>query len=255
MDEIYFSIRDSQGGEISGTLCRPAAEARSGVVLCHGFLSDAQSSTNLALTRSVTAKGVAAVRFDFWGHGKSKGDFAELTITRCVDQLERVLAWFKTQGIRKVGLVGSSFGGLVVLSVAENHPELRMIGLKCPVSDYAPLWDARLGEAGMAGWREKGETSILNAEGKRARLSYAFYEDILRHDVYAAARQIRIPALIIHGDADQDVPADQSRRLKEAFSGQAILEILPGADHNFSKPEDFQKMLERIAAWSIEKLL
>jgi len=254
MDEERFAIKDSQGGEVAGTLSRPGKDARSGVVLSHGFFSHSESSTNLALTELLAAKGIATVRFDFWGHGKSKGDFAELTLTRCVDQLERVLAWFKTKGIRKVGLAGSSFGGTATLLVAENHPELRGIALKCPVSEYAPIWQNQLGEEGMKIWRDSGVTSIFNEEGNRARLLFAFYEDLLQYDIYASAAQIRTPVLIVHGDADADVPVAQSLRLKGAFPTEAQMETLAGADHVFSKPEDFKRMTQRIADWVVEKI-
>jgi dipeptidyl aminopeptidase/acylaminoacyl peptidase len=141
-----------------------------------------------------------------------------------------------------------------VLLVAENHPELRTLALKCPVSDYASIWRGQMGETGMQSWQTSGVTSILNDEGNRARLNYAFYEDILRFDAYASAGQIRLPTLIVHGDADVDVPLDQSKRLRDSLVGEKRLDVLPGADHGFSKPEDFQNMINKITNWMVEKL-
>jgi pimeloyl-ACP methyl ester carboxylesterase len=254
MIEEPFSIKDSQGGLIPGMLCRPDQNTVSGVVLCHGFLSSSESKTNLALTQFLLAKGFAAVRFDFFGHGKSKEEFSRLTLSRCVDQLERVLAWFKTKRIRRAAIVGSSYGGLVALLVSENHPELRTVALKCPVSDYTSLWRGQLGEAGMQHWESSGVTSIMNEDGSRARLGYGFFQDLLQYDAYAAAGKIEVPVLIVHGDRDAYVPIPQSERLRELFPGEKRLEAVAGADHEFSRPEDFQRMTGLIGDWLVEKL-
>ncbi|HET6371603.1 MAG TPA: alpha/beta hydrolase [Nitrospiria bacterium] len=254
MIEESFSIKDSQGGLIPGIFCRPDQNAVGGAVLCHGFLSSSESKTNLALTQFLLAKGFATVRFDFFGHGKSKEEFAQMTLSRCVDQLERVLAWFKTKRIRRVGIVGSSFGGLVALLVSENHPELRTVALKCPVSDYTSIWRGQLGEAGMQYWESSGLTSIVNGDGSRARLGYGFYQDLLQYDGYAAAGKIEVPVLIVHGDRDAYVPIPQSERLRDFLPGEKRLEKIPGADHEFSRVEDFEKMTGLIGDWLVEKL-
>lgn len=254
MDQEAFSIDGGRGIEISGVFCRPGEETKSGVLLCHGFLSNAESSTNLSLTERLNATGIATVRFDFWGHGKSKGAFADLTLTRCIDQLERVLSWFKTKGIRKVAMMGSSYGGLVTLMAAENHPELRAMALKCPVSDYPAIWREQLGEAGMSHWEQAGVTSLMNEDGSRARLNYAFFQDLTRYNAYNSAALIRLPVLIVHGDADAYVPLAQSRRLKDTLLGEKHLEVISGADHGFSRTEDFEKMVGRVSEWLHEKL-
>lgn len=254
MIEEPFLVDNHQGGEIPGVLSRPEGDAISGVVLCHGFLSSSESSTNLALSKSLGGKGIASVRFDFWGHGKNKGEFSQLTLNRCVKELEQILSWFKLKGIRKVGLVGSSYSGTVTMLVAENHPDLRAVALKCPVSDYAAIWREQLGESGIQSWESSGVTSIMNDNGSRARLNYSFYQDLQRFKVYNAAKQVRVPILIVHGEEDYYVPVDQSKRLRDSLLGEKRLELFPEADHGFSRPEDFEKMIGMITDWMVEKL-
>jgi pimeloyl-ACP methyl ester carboxylesterase len=221
------------------------------ILLCHGFMSSKESSTNRALTERLLPQNIATLRFDLFGHGESDGPFEKLTLSRCLSQAERLLTWCKENGYLQIGLVGSSFGGLVAIHVAAKYPELFAIALKCPVSDYPPIWRARLGEGGMAFWKKSGMLSFSTPEGK-ARLEYSFYEDLLKYNTYRDAAQIQSPTLILHGEADEYVPFDQSLRLFDTLRlthDRKKMEAIPGADHAFSKPEDFEKMIEQITEW------
>ena len=51
------------------------------------------------------------------------------------------------------------------------------------------------------------------------------------------------------GDHDEHVPLHQSRRLYEALQVTKRMEVLPGADHQFTKGEDFTRMTNMIADW------
>jgi dipeptidyl aminopeptidase/acylaminoacyl peptidase len=66
---------------------------------------------------------------------------------------------------------------------------------------------------------------------------------------YEPAGKINVPTLIVQGGCDELVPLHQSRRLAEALAGPTRLEILPDADHQFTKAEDFHKMIGLIVEW------
>ena len=50
----------------------------------------------------------------------------------------------------------------------------------------------------------------------------------------AAAAEIRVPVLLIHGASDRHTPPDHSRRVFEALPGPKRLFIVPNAGHNES---------------------
>lgn len=237
----------------SVVLATPEKEGDRIVLLCHGFMSTKESSTNRKLTGRLLPRGIATVRFDFFGHGESDGPFEKMTLGRCLAQAEGLLRWCEENGYVRIGLVGSSFGGLVAIHLAANHPEILAVGLKCPVSDYPPIWHERLGDAGIDFWKKSGLLSFATPEGK-ARLEYSFYEELLNYDTYRDAGKIRSPTLIVHGEADEYVPFDQSRLLFKALPSVKEMEAVPGADHAFSNPDDFEKMADRIARWLTDRL-
>src|SRR5688500_8422561 len=61
---------------------------------------------------------------------------------------------------------------------------------------------------------------------------------------FVAARKVRVPVLLIHGEADVDTPPDHSRRVFTALSGQKRLIIVPGARHNESLRGDVWNEIE-----------
>jgi len=218
------------------------------VLLCHGLLSSRESATNRALADRFFAQGIATLRFDFVGHGSSANPsdpLAPFTLTACLEQVKGAISCLKAEGATQVGIVGSSFGGLVALLTAARHPEMVAVGLKCPVVDYPPLWQARLGKGGIRHWRESGRLVFATHTG-RASLPYQFYQDILSQDALQATT-ISAPVFIIHGDADEDVPVEQSRELFRGLRSPKDLVVLPGADHEFSKPEDFARMIDLLS--------
>ncbi len=69
---------------------------------------------------------------------------------------------------------------------------------------------------------------------------------------YQYANQVRIPTLIVQGDADPIMK--ESRILYEHLAGEKKLALIKGADHLYSKEEHLKEAREVIAQWFSEKL-
>ena len=239
------------GEKTAVVLAMPNCATDEIVLLVHGFMSNKNSETNLILTQRLLEKGIATIRLDIFGHGESDGPLNQLTLSRCLHQIDGVMKWIQNNGYVKVSMVGSSFGGLISIHTAEKYPDLRRLALKCPVSNYPTIWQNRLSTSGMSRWKEEGLLTFMTEDGK-AQLAYGYYEDLLRYDTYATAGRMKTPTLVVHGDADVDVPVDQSIRLFDTLrltNDQKQLVIIPGADHAFSKQDDFLKMVDAVDDW------
>jgi pimeloyl-ACP methyl ester carboxylesterase len=202
-------------------------------------------------------RDIATLRFDFFGHGDSQGPFENITTTIGIAQAMAALEEAVSRGFRQIGLVGSSFGGLVSILTAARWPHnlpLACLALKCPVVDFGEELRLELGHEGMTQWKNTDTIpNILNGPA-RIRLRYAFYEDCLGLIAYEPARRIDAPTLIVQGDADELVPLHQSRRLMESLAGVKRLELIPGADHQFTKGEDFLTMTSLVVDWVTDYL-
>jgi len=248
------SFLDPQSHTVSGLLNAPDGGCDRIAVLCHGFLSSKTSTTNNTLTRMLTERGIATFRFDFFGHGESQGPFELITNTLAVEQTQAALDLVQQKGYRKIGLMGSSFGGLVATLVASQRTDLACLALKCPVVDFAEELRLEFGDEDMAQWKVTGTVPDILGGPNRVPLHYAFYEDCLRRIAYKPAESITAPTVIVQGDHDEHVPLHQSRRLYEALTVEKHLELIPGADHQFTKGEDFRRMTSIIADWLTKHL-
>ncbi len=253
--EQALTFTDPDGHKISGILARPEKKTDRIALFCHGFLSNKNSATNRALTEILVPQGIATFRFDFFGQGESEGPFENITVTTALQQAQAALDLVKTKGYGKVALVGSSFGGLVALLTAAKSTKLVCLALKCPVPDFPEMLRLEFGEKEIAEWKKTGTIpNVIPGAGGRIKLSYGFYEDCARYSGYDAAKAVAVPTLIVQGNADEYVPLHQSRRLSEELRGKNVLVVLPGADHHFSRPEDFREMTTLLAQWIADHL-
>lgn len=53
-----------------------------------------------------------------------------------MDDILQAVEFIKQSGHQKIGLVGSSFGGMASIMAASKTPDLSVLALKSPVSDY-----------------------------------------------------------------------------------------------------------------------
>ena len=252
--EEPLTFHDRHGHGIAAILSTPDGPTTRLAVLCHGFLSGKNSTTNRTLTRLLNDQGLATFRFDFFGQGDSDGPFEEITTTLAVHQAETALDLVATRGYDRIGLVGSSFGGLVAILTAAQHRPIACLALKCPVVDFAEELRLTLGPEELARWQATNTIQNIMGGPDRVRLRYNFYEDCLRQIAYRPAERITAPTLIVQGERDECVPLHQSRRLHDALRGPKRLDLLPGADHQFTRAEDFHYMTTSISNWLVSHL-
>ena len=112
---------DPRGHRVSAILTVPVSGTNRIAVLCHGFLSGKNSTTNKTLTCMLTERGIATFRFDFFGQGDSDGPFEKITTTLAVQQTQAALDLVAANGYDRIGLVGSSFGGLVAILYSTSY--------------------------------------------------------------------------------------------------------------------------------------
>jgi hypothetical protein len=254
MIEEALTFHDRHGHGIAAILSTPDGPTTRLAVLCHGFLSGKNSTTNRALTRLLNEQGLATFRFDFFGQGNSDGPFEEITTTLALHQTEAALDLMTVRGYERIGLAGSSFGGLVAILTAAQRCDIACLALKCPVVDFAEALLLTFGPEELARWQATDTIPNIMGGPDRVRLRYAFYEDCLGQIAYEPAKRITVPTLIVQGDRDECVPLHQSRRLHDALAGPKRLDLLPGADHQFTRGEDFHQMTTSISDWLVSHL-
>ena len=247
MKKIIF--QNSKAQELVGDLFLPKENAPI-VIFVHGYPSDKNSSKAKALSKTLLSKGIGLFVIDLSGRGESEGKFEEITITEAIDEVKRGIQFIKDLGYQRIGLVGSSFGGLASIVAASKTDDLFVLVLKSPVSDYLSKIIS-IKDKEINTWRERGYADIPRSNGSDIRLSFSFFEDAQKVSGYEVAEEIKIPTLIVHGDEDMAVSIEQSRKVAELIPN-CKLEEIKGTDHSYTRVKDFEKMLELISSFIIE---
>jgi alpha/beta superfamily hydrolase len=250
-EKIFF--KNTQGNRLCGILSDPTSQKEKPIIiLCHGFSTSKEGRTYVRLEEILNDKGISTFRFDFFGHGESEGKFEEITTLEAVDDIQNAIRFLKESDYKKIGLVGSSFGGMASIIEAGKTNDLYVLALKSPVSDYLGLLHTRIDQQDIKKWKKKGMIDITGVEGETHKIGYSFYEEAEKIKAYAAAQKIKIPTLIVHADKDETVPIGQSKKTASLIEN-CRLEIIEGGDHRYSKPEHFEKMLDFISDFILEQ--
>ena len=168
------------------------------VVYLHGFASGARSTKAAWFMERFAALGIASRCPDF-----NAPDFATLTISRMLDQLDVELRSITDP----VALMGSSLGGtLAILAADRFHERIDRVVLLAPAVMVAKPGHHLLPPERIEEWRRKGALPFFHyAENHEQLLNFAFYEDSLRYDPFVA--NLVQPTLIFQGLRDASVDA------------------------------------------------
>ena len=218
-----------------------------GVIFCGGFMSDMSGTKALALEARAAEVGRAFTRFDYRGHGRSSGRFADGTIGLWADDAIAVLDE-ATEGPQVV--VGSSMGGWIMLLMALARPG-RVAGLVgiAPAPDFVlRMWES-FGPEVRAELEREGLYRRPSEYGDGPyEITMALIEDGRRHLVLEArAAAIRCPVRILHGMADPDVPWQGSLDIAAKLGSEDVeVTFVKSGDHRLSEPADIARMLATV---------
>jgi dienelactone hydrolase len=122
-------------GEVAAWLYRPDG-ATGCVVMGHG-LSAVRDQRLPAYAERFAQAGLAALLFDYRHFGASAGEPRQLIdIERQLEDWRTAFAYARgLDGIERVGLFGSSFGGGHALEIASEEPAVAAVVAQCPMTD------------------------------------------------------------------------------------------------------------------------
>lgn len=213
-----------------------------------GFRSDMTGTKATALDAWAARRGQACVRFDYFGHGASSGDFEAGTISRWLDD---GLAILREVATGPVVLVGSSMGGWLSLLAARELARAgaanRLAGLVllAPAPDFTEelMWktfppEVRREIETTGRWLKPGEYG----EGPTP-ITRTLIEDGRRHRVLGQPIEITCPVRILQGMRDADVPWQHAFRLVEDIASEDLtFTLVKAGDHRLSTPADIARL-------------
>jgi pimeloyl-ACP methyl ester carboxylesterase len=250
MAEALKLIDVGSGRDTRAIAVRVHDGAPPGLLWLGGFKSDMRGTKAEALARFADERGRALVRFDYSGHGESKGDFVDGTIGHWLEETLAVVSAF-CRGPQVV--IGSSMGGWLALLLARElrrrkAPAASIAGmvLIAPAVDFteALMWKNFSPEIR----EEIGRKGVWLRPSQYGNGPYpitrALIEDGRHHLLLGGLIETGCPVRILQGVEDPDVPWGHAVELVSRLAqDDVVLTLVKDGDHRLSRPEDIERLL------------
>ncbi len=198
-----------------------------------------QGTKAMALQKHCLDHGQAYIRFDYFAHGQSAGDFAEGSISQWLADTLAVIDHVADD----VVLVGSSMGGWLAMLAALQRPDrvkgLLLIACAADMTQYYPERVHRLKKEIDS--QHRVFYSVPNAydDQEPYRIYQHLIDDGEQHFLLNGPIPLDIPVHLIHGQKDDVVPWQRSETVLELLiSKNATLHLVKHGDHRLSHASD-----------------
>jgi len=251
MPSTRFDFQNRAGHKLSGVLETGEAAPRAWAVYAHCFTCGKASLAAVRVSRSLAARGIGVLRFDFSGLGDSEGVFGAGLSADAADVVDAARAMAE-RGMTVQLLVGHSFGGAAVIAAASELPQVKAVAtIGAPAAANHVLRDvpADLGDL------LEGETREVVIEGRTFPMGAGFVRDVLAQDQARRIANLGRALLVLHSPLDQTVGVDNASHIFLTAHHPKSFVSLDHADHLLSKAADADYAAGVIAAWASRYLV
>ncbi len=254
-----FTVHGPEGG-IAFEITLPdgfdaASDSCPMVILMHGIFSSKDYGPMPQLAKGLAKAGIASIRFDFDGHGKSEGRKQDMTIEKEIADARAV--WNYVKGlpyVSSVGLLGHSQGGVIASMIAGR---LAAEGGAAPAGLVLIAPGSVIKEACQGGkffnahFDPKDPPEYIRCWGLY-KLGREYLVTTQQLDIYGTAAAYKGPVLLLHGDNDGIVPMWCSERYLKTYGDNATHKVVEGENHTITRRR--KEVIAHTVAFFAERL-
>ena len=220
-------------------------------IVIHGFTGHSEEQHILAVSKTMNSLGIATLRVDMYGHGKSGGSFREHTLYKWLTNAMTVIDYARgLDFVTKLYLCGHSQGGLTSILAAAMKRDV--IDALIPLSPANMIPEAsRRGELLGVTFDPSHVPETLSSwdgrllSGNYVRVAQTIY-------VEKAIDNYPGPVLLVHGDADEAVPFEEAEKAVARYQNATLIRI-SGDDHCYNFHLD--QVTDAIRTWILKNSL
>jgi len=217
----------------------PSGAPEAVVVIAHGVTAHKDRPLLVALADAMSDVGLASLRMSFAGNGSSEGRFEDAVPSKEVGDLGSVIDALVAWGVGAIAYAGHSMGGAVGVMRASVDPRITCLVSLAGMVHVDAFMRAQFGHLTSG-------TPMLDKP--ECPWSPNLADDAARvGSVTAQAARIRVPWLLVHGDADELVPYQDALDAHAAAGGRPDLVTLRGIDHRFNGA--LPQVIDAVVPW------
>jgi uncharacterized protein len=232
--------------KLFGILEKPEKTKKPLIILLHGLTNSLNDCPLINETsKALHKKGFPTFRFDFYGSGRSDGQFSDKTLKKLDQNTKDGLKFAKTSlGFKKIGLWGRSLGAMLASSICDYKNIFASViisGTTNSKISFAKLFP-----------KKNSPSLILKGTGRikgKPILSYNFYKqtswlDSLQKKHLKRAENV----LVLQGTKDKIIyNLNWTKDIYKTIKGNKKLEFIKNADHSFKGFE--KEVVKKIVSW------
>lgn len=236
MEKVFF---DGELGKVCGVL-HTVDNKDEIVIIVHWFSSTKKTSAKTN-AKELNKIWINTLRIDLDNQWESELDFKTgISIPNYIKQVEASIKYVKELWYKEISLLGTSLGGITVLSTAITHPEIKRIFLRAPVLDLQRHLNRKYGKAKIEEFRKIGKMSYSNRNWNRFHYAFEHYETAKDFSMFDHAPNLKQEIMIIQWDNDSSVDYKVAIELVNKFPN-AKLHIIKWAEHNLWVKGNFEE--------------
>lgn len=240
---------DGPNGKLAGVLEIPEtpSEITHCAIFAHCFTCGKDYLPEKRVTQALAKHGIATLRIDFAGIGKSEGQFEDSSFLTNIDDIYAAADWLRDHLTAPQLLVGHSLGGTAVLAAAGNIPEVQAvatIGSPADPAHILHMLDGHLDEI-----EREGKADVKLA-GRKFTVSQKFVDDVRSYDYIATLNALDGHKLIMHSPTDEIVELKNAGQIYSQLQHPKSFIALADANHLLTTEADANYAAQMIAIWA-----
>jgi pimeloyl-ACP methyl ester carboxylesterase len=263
----YFTVREEKvpirKGALFATLFTPVDSKNPPVVLMiagsgptdrdgNNYLLPGKNNSLLQLADSLAKHGIASLRYDKRGVGKSRSDTMikeeNITVDTIADDAAQMYQWLKAQGYHDIFILGHSEGSLIGMMISATLRPQGFISIAGAGRKIREILNEQLsGQLPVELYTRLNHAFDSLEEGLSVTPNPALYSFLrpsiqpymkswLKLDPQEIIAKLNCPVLIVQGSRDIQVSVKDAEILHNAKDGSKIL-IIPNMNHVFKQVE------------------
>lgn len=248
MKTVKLQFQNAEGLSLSARLEKPVdKQPFAYAIFAHCFTCTKNLIAVTNISRALTAKGIAVLRFDFTGLGESEGDFADTNFSSNVQDLVYAARHLAEHYEAPKIIIGHSLGGAAVLMAAGQIPSIEAVATVGAPAD--PPHVKHLFQNSLEEIESSGE-AIVSLSGRPFKIKKQFIDDLEETDLASRLKILKKPLLILHSPQDDTVDISNAEQIYINSMHPKSFISLDGADHLLSRKEDSLYVGSMIASWA-----
>lgn len=246
------SFQNDEGESFSGSLDIPSETGKyPAAIILHDFRENKDREFLFDIASFLSSWRICALRFDFLGHGESEGNFEFMTLSDMIEDVKAGIDFMETVeqvDSENIALIGHGLGGIIAAIYAAADERVKALVLVAVRSHIMDFLKSYYSENEISEWKNIGVHHAFDH-----KLRKGFLEDLENHDILERMSKVKCPVFIISGTNDKRTPFENSRELYMSCNSMKNMDLVEGADHNFTGSHR-QYFLETVAAWLSARL-